>query len=166
MGNWSEAWRKGDVDISLWPDYTPNGDSLERFRLQFMWEYQGWNQKDIPNWAWGHAVQVKIITPDEVPQGIPKDFDLPMLQQRWRDQKQRGLTTAFCLASRSAPVLRQRQESLMQAWQETPSMAEKGKGKDEGEKGKGKNEGEEDKGKNEAIPDRPDPDPAGFHPAS
>ena len=60
----------------------------------------------------------------------------------------------------------------MQAWQETPSMAEKGKGKGEGtvegEKGKGKNEGEKDKGKNEdpagstllAILDRPNPDPA------
>ena len=32
MGNWSEAWQKGDVDMNLWPDYMPNGDSLERFR--------------------------------------------------------------------------------------------------------------------------------------
>ena len=38
MGNWSEAWQKGDVDMNLWPDYTPNGDALERFRRQFMWE--------------------------------------------------------------------------------------------------------------------------------
>ena len=67
MGNWSEAWLKGDVDMCLWPDYTPNGGSLERFRQQFMWEYQGRNQQGIPNWAWGQAVRFKIITPDNLP---------------------------------------------------------------------------------------------------
>ena len=113
-------------------------------------------------------MRFEFITPNQVPEGIPKDFDLPLLQQQWRDQKQRGLTTAFCVASRSAPVLRQRQESLMRAWQETPSMAEKGKGKGkgtvEGQKGKGKNEGEKGKGTTLAILDRPNPDPAAHTP--
>ena len=37
-GNWSEAFRKGDVDMNLWPGYTPNPESIARFRAQFMWE--------------------------------------------------------------------------------------------------------------------------------
>ena len=34
-GVWSEAWRKGDVDMSLWEEYIPNMASLERFERYF-----------------------------------------------------------------------------------------------------------------------------------
>ena len=87
MGDWSEVWTRGDVDISLWDDYTPNLDSLARFKRQFRWEYHHRDQQGIPCWAWAHAVRAKVIMPPQVPHWIPSDFNLPRLQRIWRDLK-------------------------------------------------------------------------------
>ena len=99
MGDWSEVWTRGDVDISLWDDYTPNLDSLARFKQQCMWEYHHRDQKGIPCWAWAHAVRAKVIMPPQVPHWIPSDFNLPRLQRIWRDLKVGGRTNGLLLGS-------------------------------------------------------------------
>ena len=83
MGDWSEVWTQGDADITRWDEYTPSPESLARFRQQFMWEYHGTDQKGIPCWAWAHAVRAKVIMPAQVPHWIPRDYDVPTLQQFW-----------------------------------------------------------------------------------
>ena len=35
MGNWSDTWQNGDVDMNFWHNYIPNKDSLARFTKQF-----------------------------------------------------------------------------------------------------------------------------------
>ena len=66
LGHWSEVWDKGEVDMTFWPNYVPNAESQERFRQQFRWELQA-NPHDIPPWAWGHAVGLKLLRLDQVP---------------------------------------------------------------------------------------------------
>ena len=141
QGNWSEAFRNGDVDINFWPTYTPNPESKQRFQAQFMWEYR--NQVEmIPSWAWGHAVKLQIIEPSQVPKGIPKDWGWPDMQRQWREQKQHGQPTAYSSCSPGVANLRQRQESLRQAWLDSPQKGKgQGKGTVKGEKGQGKGKG-------------------------
>ena len=115
LGHWSEVWDKGEVDMKFWPNYEPNAESLERFRQQFTWELR-MNPQDIPNWAWGHAVGLKLLRQDQVPTRVPKDFEWPLLQKQFEDQRQLGLTTAFLVATPAAPGLIQRQDGLMQSW--------------------------------------------------
>ena len=160
QGNWSEAFRNGNVDINFWPTYTPNRESIARFHVQFMWEYRNQAEK-IPNWAWGHAQKLQIIKLFQVPQGIPKDFDWPDMQRQWHEQKQHGRPTAYNTCSASVAVLRQRQESLRQAWLDSPQQGKgtvkgkkgqgKGKGMGQGKKGKGNGKGQGKKGKGKAA---------------
>ena len=141
QGNWSEAFRNGDVDINFWPNYTPSRQSASRFRAQFMWEIH--NQvKLIPNWAWGHALKLKIIHSCHVPPWVPEDFEWPEMQRRWYEQKQHGQPTAYNLLCPNVAVLWQRQDCLRQAWLDSPQKGKgKGKGTVKGEKGQGKGKG-------------------------
>ena len=66
LGQWSKVWQQGNVDMCFWPNYTPNQESLKRFTRQFLWE-QSVHPHGIPNWAWGHAVQIGLITEAKVP---------------------------------------------------------------------------------------------------
>jgi len=93
LGQWSKVWQQGNVDMCFWPNYTPNQESLKRFTRQFLWE-QSVHPHGIPNWAWGHAVKIGIITEEKVPPNIPKDYDWPKLQQAWYEGKKAGNTNA------------------------------------------------------------------------
>ena len=132
QGNWSEAFRNGDVDINFWHTYNPNAMSISRFRAQFMWEYR--NQVlGIPKWAWGHALKLHLIHPRQVPPSMPKDFDWPNLQRQWYAQKQHGQPTAYITCSPSR-----------QAWLDSPQPQKgkgEGKGTVKGKKGQGKDKG-------------------------
>ena len=141
LGNWSEAFRRGDVDINFWPDYWPNPDSRSRFQAQFRWEFE--NQVNrIPNWAWGYALHLKIITWHHVPPHIPEDFSWPELQYQWILQLDRGLPTAYTTLSPNLGTLWRRQLGLRQAWTDSPLKGKgKGKGTVKGETGQGKGKG-------------------------
>jgi len=89
----SKVWQQGNVDMCFWPNYTPNQESLKRFARQFLWE-QSVHPHGIPNWAWGHAVNIGLITEEKVPPNIPKDYDWPKLQQAWYEGKKAGNTNA------------------------------------------------------------------------
>ena len=93
LGQWSKVWQQGNVDMCFWPNYTPNQESLKRFTRQFLWE-QSVHPHGIPNWAWGHAVKIGLITEEKVPPNIPKDYDWPKLQQAWYEGKKAGNTNA------------------------------------------------------------------------
>ena len=147
QGNWSEAWRSGHVDINFWHNYWPSRESVSRFRTQFLWELN--NQVDkIPNWAWGYALQLKIIHRRHVPEHIPEDYDWPEMQQRWSWQKFHRLPTAFVSSSKNFDTLMRRQHRLRQAWQDLP---QKGKGTVKGETGQGKGMGQKGKGNGKGM---------------
>ena len=87
---WWKIWAKGEVDVRFWHDYQPGPKSLERFSWQFTWERKHCIDR-IPNWAWGHAVDMGLIGKDDVPKHVPKDFDWPMLQEEWNRCKRAGV---------------------------------------------------------------------------
>ena len=147
QGNWSEAWRSGHVDINFWHNYWPSRESVSRFRTQFLWELK--NQVDkIPNWAWGYALQLRIIHRCQVPAHIPQDYDWTAMQQRWSWRKLHRLPTAFISSSYNFDTLWRRQHRLRQAWQDLP---QKGKGTVKGETGQGKGMGQKGKGNGKGM---------------
>ena len=93
LGVWSKVWQQGDVDMCFWPKYTPNKESQDRFACQFLWE-KNHHLHGIPNWAWGHAVKLGLLTEENVPPNIPKDYDWPKLQKAWHEGKNAGNTNA------------------------------------------------------------------------
>ena len=93
LGVWSKVWQQGDVDMCFWPKYTPNKESQDRFARQFLWEKK-FHPHGIPNWAWGHAVKLGLLTEENVPPNIPKDYDWPKLQKAWHEGKNAGNTNA------------------------------------------------------------------------
>ena len=65
-GDWSKVWQKGEVDMRFWESHHPNKQSQQRFPWQFLWEMR-WRPENIPNWAWGHALDLGLLTKEEVP---------------------------------------------------------------------------------------------------
>ena len=92
-GEWSKVWQQGNVDMCFWPKYAPNKESQDRFARQFLWEKK-FHPHGIPNWAWGHAVKLGLLTEENVPPNIPKDYDWPKLQKAWHEGKNAGNTHA------------------------------------------------------------------------
>ena len=92
-GNWSKVWQQGEVDMRFWHSYHPNTESLERFSWQFQFERKRWPDR-IPNWAWGHALDIGLLRKEDVPTHIPKDFDWPKLQSAWSQGKAHGSTAS------------------------------------------------------------------------
>ena len=86
QGHWSKAWDMGDVDIRFWYEYRPNLESTRRFTEQFDWERKRFPTK-IPPWAWGHAVELGLLSKRDVPDHVPHDFDWPTLQAQWQKNK-------------------------------------------------------------------------------
>ena len=86
---WWKIWQKGEVDICFWKEYKPNPKSVERFTCQFRWENKHHIDR-IPNWAWGHAVDLGLIRKEDVPADIPKDFEWPEMQEIWGQAQTRG----------------------------------------------------------------------------
>ena len=92
-GNWAYTWAKGDVDICFWHGFSPSNYSRHRFRRTFLWE-RGVREKQVPNWAWGYAVQLNIIPRGHVPPWVPFDFDWPRLRRAWETGR-RGAPGCF-----------------------------------------------------------------------
>ena len=65
-GNWSKVWQQGEVDMRFWESYHPNKQSQQRFSWQFLWKIK-WRPEHIPNWAWGHALDLGLLKKEEVP---------------------------------------------------------------------------------------------------
>ena len=66
---------------------------MYRFSWQFQFERKWWPNR-IPNWAWGHALDIGILRKEDVPTHIPKDFDWPKLQSAWSQGKAHGSTAS------------------------------------------------------------------------
>ena len=121
-GDWASVWRDGKVDIRFWPDYRPNVASVQRFATQFQYELR-WCPRRIPFWAWGHAVDLGLLTQTEVPDRVPFDFDWPNMQHEWHQRKQGGQRTA-AIFTPTCPRTR-RQNDLVAEWEslEEPAVA-------------------------------------------
>ena len=114
---WSHIWAKGDVDINFWEGYCPSEASRKRFRKQFTWEHVH-SAGGIPNWAWGHAVNIGILNRRQVPQNVPADYDWPWMQSVWQQKKMQKQSVAV------THYARQLQNTLMQNWEEAKAMQE------------------------------------------
>ena len=102
-GDWSKVWQKGEVDMRFWESYHPNKQSQQRFSWQFLWEMR-WRPEHIPNWAWGHALDLGLLKKEEVPPHIPQDFDWPKLQSAWYQGKAHGGTALAVTKALGCPA--------------------------------------------------------------
>ena len=78
---------------AFWHSYHPNTESLDRYSWQFQFERKWWPNR-IPNWTWGHALDIGLLRKEDVPTHIPKDFDWPKLQSAWSQGKAHGSTAS------------------------------------------------------------------------